>query len=96
MRAARPATGAALTRLEFLDRALDSPATRYFLFCRDDPTSPFVPRQRRKTLPSRPRHRVRAERHTQVRRGFVQGTRLPRFALVRQFIVTVPRAFLSE
>jgi hypothetical protein len=96
MRTARPATGAAFARLKFFDRALDSAATRYFLFGRDDPTSPFVPRQRRQILPSRPRHRVRAERLAQVRGGFVQGPGIARFALVHQLIVTVSRTYLSE
>jgi hypothetical protein len=86
MRTARPATGAAFARLKFLDRALDSAATRCFLFGRDDPTSPFVPRQRRQILPSRPRYRVRAERLAQIRWGFVQGAERARFDLVHLFI----------
>jgi hypothetical protein len=95
MRTARPATRAAFARLKFLDRALDSAATRCFLFGRDDPASPFVPRQRSQILPSRPRHRVRAERHAQVSRGFVQGTGLARLALDHHFIVPVPRTYLQ-
>jgi len=85
MRAARPTTGAAFTRLKVFDRALDSAAARCFLFGREDPTNPFVPRQRRQTPPSRLR-RFRAERHAQVRRGFVHGTELARSALAHHFI----------
>jgi hypothetical protein len=73
MRTAGPTTGAAFARLEFLDRALDSAAARRSLFGRDDPTNPFVPRQRRQVLPGRLR-RFRAEGLGQIRRGFVYGT----------------------
>ena len=84
---ARPTTGAAFARLEFLDRALDSAAACRSLFGRDDPTNPFVPPQRRQILPSRFGGRFRAERHVQVRRGFMHGTGLARFALVHLFLI---------
>ena len=75
MRTAGPTTGAAIARLEFLDRALDSAAARRCLLGRDDPANPFVPCQWRQILPGRPRRRFRAESLAQVRRGFVHGTR---------------------
>jgi hypothetical protein len=90
MRTARPTTRTTFARLKFLDRALDSAAARCFLFGRDDPTNPFVPRQRRQILPSRLRLRFRVERHVQVCRSFVHGTGLARLALVHRFIVIVP------
>ena len=74
MRTAGPTTGAALAHLEFLDRALDSVAARRSLLGRDDPANPFVPCQRRQSLPGRSRRRFRAEGLAQVRRGFVHGT----------------------
>ena len=89
MRTARPTTGAAFARLKILDRALDSAAARCLLFRRDDPTNPFVPRQRGQILPSRLRLRFRPERHAQVRRSFVYGTGFACFTLVHRFIVTV-------
>ena len=76
MRTARPATGTAFTCFKFLDRALDSAAARCSLFSRDDPTNPFVPRQRRQILPGRSRCRIRTEDFAEVRRGLVQGCRL--------------------
>jgi hypothetical protein len=76
MRTTGPTTGAAFASLEILDRALDSAAARRSLFGRDDPTNPFVPRQRRQILPSRLRRRLRAKSLAQVRRSFVQGTRV--------------------
>jgi len=85
MRTAWPTTRAAFTRLKVFDGALDSAAARCFLFGRDDPTNPFVPRERRQILPSRLR-RFRAERHAQVHRSFVHGPELVRFALVHHFI----------
>src|SRR3984885_16021248 len=81
MRAARPTTGSAFTRLKFLDRALNSAVARCFLLGRDNPTNPLVPRQRRQILPCR-RGRFRAQRHAQVRRSRVHGTGLARFAFV--------------
>ena len=96
MRAARPATRAAFPHLELLDQALDSAAARRSLFGRDDPTNPFVSRQRRQIFPSRPRLRFRAERHAQVRRSFVNGTGLTRFALAHRLIVTLPGTSLNE
>jgi hypothetical protein len=71
MRTAGPTTGAAFTRLEILDRALDSVAACSSLFGRDDPTNPFVPRQRRQILPGRQRRRFRGEGLGEIRRGFV-------------------------
>jgi hypothetical protein len=88
---ARPATGSAFARLKFLDRALDSAATRCFLFSRDDPTGPFVPRQWRQILPSRARHRVRAERHAQVRRGSMQKHHCAPLLSVASGAAGVPR-----
>jgi hypothetical protein len=96
MRTSRPPTGTAFARLKLVERALDSADTRCFLSGRDYPTGPFVARQRRQIRPSRSRHRLRVERPAQVDRGFVQGTRLARFALVFHFFVTVPRTYLSE
>jgi hypothetical protein len=81
MRTSRPTTGAAFARLEVLDRPMDSAASRCFLFGRDDPTDPFVPRQRRQTSPGRLRLRFRADRHAQVCRGVVHGTGLAGVAL---------------
>jgi hypothetical protein len=89
MRTARPTTGPPFTRLKFLDRALNSVVAGCFLLGRDDPTDPFVPRQRRQILPCRPRGRLRAQRHAQVRRGFVDGTGLTRFAFFHRFILSV-------
>jgi hypothetical protein len=84
---ARPTTGSAFTRLKVLDRALNSAVARYFLLGRNNPTDPFVPRQRRQILPCRLRGRFRAQCHVQVRRGFVHGTGLARFAFVHHFIL---------
>ena len=85
VRTARPTTRTAFARLKFLDRALDSAAARCFLFGRDDPTNPFVPRERRQILPSRPRLCFRADRYAQVVRSFVHGTGLACSALVHRF-----------
>jgi hypothetical protein len=85
MRTARPTTGSAFARLKFLHRALNSVIARCFLLGRDDPTNPFVPRQRRQILPCRLRGPFRAQRHAQVHRGFVHGTGLARFAFVHHF-----------
>jgi len=82
MRAARPTTGSAFTRLKFLDRALNSAAARCFLLGRDNPTNPLVPRQRRQILPCRLRSPFRAQRRAQVRRSHVHGSGLARFAFV--------------
>ena len=74
MRTARPTTGAAFARLKFLDRALDSSDARRYLFGRDDPTNPFVSRQRRQILPGRLRRGFRIEGAAKVRREIVHGT----------------------
>jgi hypothetical protein len=86
MRAAGPTTGAAFTLPKVLNRALDSAAARCFLLGRDDPTNPFIARQRRQIFPSRLRGCFRAQCHAQVRRGFVHGTWLARFAFVRHLL----------
>jgi hypothetical protein len=84
MRTARPTTGTAFACLKILDRALDSATACYFLFGRDDPTYPFVPRQRGKVLPGRQRLGFRAERRAQVRRSFVYRTGPGCFAVVHR------------
>jgi len=71
---AGPTAGAAFACLEVFDRALDSVAARRLLFRRDDPTNPFVPRQRCQILPGRLCRRFRAEGLAQIRRGFVHRT----------------------
>lgn len=75
VRAARPTTRAAFPCPELLDRALDSAGARRFLFGRDDPTNPFVSRQRRQILPGRLRRGLRAEGRAHICRGFVHGCR---------------------
>lgn len=74
MRTAGPTTRAAFPRLEILDCALDSAVARRFLFGRDDPTNPFVSRQRRQIPPSRPRRGSRAEGRAHIFRYFVHGS----------------------
>jgi hypothetical protein len=71
MRAAGPTTGAAFAGLEILNRALNSAIARRFLFCRNDPTDPFVPRERRQIFPGCLRRRIRGERLGQVSRSFM-------------------------
>jgi len=73
MRTAGPTTGAAFAGLEILDRALNSATARGFLFCRNDPTNPFIPRQRRQIFPGCLRRRVRGQRFGQVSRNFMEG-----------------------
>jgi hypothetical protein len=74
VRATRPTTRAAFPRLELLDRALDSAATRRSLFGRDDPTNPFVSRQGCQMLPGRLRCRFRADSLAQIGWDFVHGS----------------------
>jgi len=69
-----PTTGTSFTSLEILDRALDSATAGRSLFGRDNPTNPFVPRERRQILPSRLRRRFRAKGLAQVSRSLVQRT----------------------
>jgi len=76
MRAAGPTTRAAFPRLELLDHPLEPAGARRFLFGRDDPTNPFVSRQRRQILPSRLRRGPRAQGHAHISRDFVQGSAL--------------------
>src|SRR5215467_4467158 len=76
MRTSRPATGTAFALFEFLDRALDSAVARWSLSGRDDPTDPFIPRQRRQVAPGRLRGCVRCEGFAEVRRSRVQGAGL--------------------
>ena len=71
MRTAGPTTGAAFAGLEILDRALNSATAGRFLFCRNDPTDPFVPRQRRQIIPGCLRRRARGQRFGQVSRNFM-------------------------
>lgn len=87
MRTARPTTGTPFAGLKVLNRAFDSAAARCFLFGRDNPTDPFVPRQRRQIFPGRLRRRFQAQRNTQVRRSLVDRTGLAHCGLVQH----VPR-----
>ena len=68
---AGPATGAAFALLEVLDSALNAAAARRLSFGRNNPTDPFVLRQRRQILPRSLRRCLRADGLAQVRRQFV-------------------------
>jgi hypothetical protein len=74
MRTTWPTTRAAFPRRKILDCALDSAIARRFLLGRGDPANPFVSRQRRQILPSRPRHGSRAEGRAHISRDFVHGS----------------------
>ena len=76
MRTAWPATRTALSRVEFLNRPLDSPAARGSLFCRGNPTNPLIACQRRQIPPRRLRCSIRTEGLAEVRRSLMQWTGL--------------------
>ena len=91
MRTAGPTTGAAFTHPEFLDRALDSSAACRSLLGRDDPTNPFVARQRRQILPGCLCRRFRADGLAQVRRAFCARDRV----CCRSSLTSVIRVILN-
>lgn len=74
MRTTGPTARAALTRLEALNRAVNSPASRRGSLCRNHPAKPLIPRQRRKVLPSHLHRRVQVDGLAQVLQDFVYGT----------------------
>jgi hypothetical protein len=74
MRTTGPTTGAAFACLEFFNRALNPSAARRGLLGRDDPTNPFVPRQRRQVFPSRLRPGLQRESFTKICRSLMHRT----------------------